>query len=83
VKTRTHRNVTLSLPETVLQRFKVFAASKNQSMSSLMVQAMNKMIAQEPEREAAGRRFIERMRNAPDLGTGGKITWTRDEIHER
>ena len=43
------RNVTLSLPEPVLQRFKVYAASKNQSMSSLMVHAMNKMMESEPE----------------------------------
>jgi putative addiction module CopG family antidote len=29
------------------------------------------------------RRFLERMKNAPDLGTKGVISWTRDEIHER
>ncbi|HLK21212.1 MAG TPA: helix-turn-helix transcriptional regulator [Bryobacteraceae bacterium] len=31
----------------------------------------------------AKRRFFRRIRNAHDLGTGGKISWTRDELHER
>ena len=32
---------------------------------------------------AARRRFLARIRNAPDRGTGGTIRWTRDELHER
>ncbi|SPF36572.1 hypothetical protein SBA4_190016 [Candidatus Sulfopaludibacter sp. SbA4] len=31
----------------------------------------------------ARRRFLARIRNAPDRGTAGKVTWTRDELHER
>jgi hypothetical protein len=31
----------------------------------------------------AKKRFLERVRNAPDLGTGGVIRWSRDEIHCR
>ena len=78
-----HKNVTLSLPEPLLRRFRVYAASRNQSMSQLMAFAINKMISEEGEREAAMERSLERMRNAPDLGSGGKITWTRDELYER
>jgi len=33
--------------------------------------------------EQTKRRFLERMKNAPDLGTHGVASWTRDEIHER
>jgi hypothetical protein len=33
--------------------------------------------------ERTKRRFQERMHNAPNLGTKGVISWTRDEIHER
>jgi hypothetical protein len=29
------------------------------------------------------RRFLERIRNAPDWGTHGIASWTRDELHER
>lgn len=78
-----HKNVTLSLPEPLLRRFRVYAASRNQSMSQLMAIAINKMISEEGERQAAIRRSLESMRNAPDLGTGGEITWTRDELYER
>jgi hypothetical protein len=35
------------------------------------------------ENAQAKRRFLERVRNAPDRGTRGKVTWTRDELHER
>jgi hypothetical protein len=32
---------------------------------------------------AANRRLLERMRNAPDRGTGGQIRWSREEMHKR
>lgn len=76
-------NVTLSLPETLLRRFRVFAAEHNQSMSSLMASAIRDMIDQDAQSERAKRRFLERIRNAPNRGTKGKFGWTRDELHER
>ena len=55
-------------------------------MTELMAEAIRDLLEQE-EREqeiaAAKRRLIERMRNAPDWGTGGRITWTREELYER
>jgi BrnA antitoxin of type II toxin-antitoxin system len=33
--------------------------------------------------EQAYRRWIRDMKNPRSLGTKGKITWTRDELHER
>jgi metal-responsive CopG/Arc/MetJ family transcriptional regulator len=76
-------NVTLSLPEKLLRRFRVFAATRNQSMSSLITVAISDMIERESQTQKARRRFLERIRNAPDRGTKGKIQWTRDELHER
>lgn len=76
-------NVTLSLPDTLLRRFRIYAASRNQSMSSLMSAAVRQMIDQDAQTRAAKRRFLERIRNAPDRGTGNVIRWTRDELHER
>lgn len=77
------RNVTLSLPEPLLRRFRVYAASRQQSMTQLVGDAIRRMIDEDSDREKVKRRLIERMRNAPDRGIGGKITWTRDEVHER
>jgi hypothetical protein len=32
---------------------------------------------------AMNRRFLKRIRSAPDRGTGGHIRWSREEMHER
>ncbi len=77
------KNVTLSLPETLLRRFRVYAASRNQSMTGLMAEAIRNLLDQDAQNAEAKRRFLERIRNAPDRGTGGRATWTRDELHER
>ena len=76
-------NVTLSLPDSLLRRFRVFAAERNQSMSSLLTLAIREMTEQESQTQKAKRRFLERIRNAPDRGTKGQIEWTRDELHKR
>jgi metal-responsive CopG/Arc/MetJ family transcriptional regulator len=80
-----YKNVTLSLPEPLLQKFRVYAARYNQSMTELMERAIRKMIAEDTEGayQLARKKLIEGMRNARPLGTGGKITWTREELHER
>ena len=77
------KNVTLSLPEPLLRKFRVYAAEHNRSMSALMTEAIRGVTEQEADREKAKRRFLERARKAKDRGTGGEITWTRDELHDR
>ena len=80
----TRKNVTLRLPEPLLRKFRVYAAQRNQSMTSLMIEAIRGMVGPDGQTvEKAKRRFLERIENAPDRGTGGVIRWTRDEIHER
>jgi hypothetical protein len=78
-----HRNVTLSLPEPLLRKFKVYAAKRNRSMTSLAADAIEKLMEPNADEEVVKRRMLERLKNPPNLGTGGKISWTRDEIHER
>ena len=78
-----HQNVTLSLPEPLLRKFRVYAATRNQSMTSLMAEAIRNLMDRDEQTAKAKRRFLERIRNAPDRGTGGTIRWTRDELHER
>ncbi len=76
-------NVTLSLPDTLLRRFRVYAASRNESMSSLMTSAIRQLVEQDAQTQRAKRRFLGKIQNAPDRGTNGVIDWTRDELHER
>ena len=79
----TRRNVTLSLPEPLLRRFRVYAAERNQSMTSLMEEAIGNLIDENSFRAKARERFLTRIRNAPARGTMGSIRWSRDELHER
>ena len=78
-----HKNVTLSLPEPLLRRFRVYAAERNRSMTSVMSDAIRTLMDDDEKAARAKRRFLERIRNAPDRGTHGRITWARDELHER
>jgi hypothetical protein len=77
------QNVTLSLPEPLLRKFRVYAAQRSQSMTSLMADAIRALMDHDEQNAKAKRRFLERIRNAPDRGTGGSIQWSRDELHER
>jgi len=80
---KTRRNVTLSLPEALLKKFRVYAASRNQYVTRLMTDAIRTLLDQDEQRAHAKRRFLPRIRNAPNRGTRGRIRWTRDELHER
>ena len=78
-----HKNVTLSLPEPLVRRFRVYAASRNQSMTSLMAEAIREVMDRDADSVKAKRRFLDRIEHAPDRGTGGVIRWSREELHER
>ena len=73
----------MSLPESLLRRFRVYAAERNQSMTSLIEDAIRNLVEGNGKAEQAKRRFLDRIRRAPDRGTCGMIRWTRDELHER
>lgn len=84
VKSSIHKNVTLSLPEPLLRQFRVYAATRNQSMTHLMADAIRQM-TEGGEAATAKARFLERIRSAPDRRAApkGRMRWTRDELHER
>jgi len=83
VSTAARKNVTLSLPEPLLRHFRVYAASRNQSMTALMTQAIREMVGQNRDWETSKRRMIHRMEHAPDRGLGNTIPWKREELYER
>jgi len=51
-------------------------------MTFIATRAIEKWMEQSREREEVERRFLERIRNAPNRGTHGVIDWNRDEIHD-
>ena len=84
VKTPTdHQNVTLSLPKPLLRKAKILAVERQTSLSRLLAGALEGLVRDSDEYEKAKERALSYMRNARDLGTGGRITWTRDSLHER
>ncbi|MCX6614269.1 MAG: hypothetical protein NTW74_25945 [Acidobacteria bacterium] len=84
MKSESHRNVTFNLPESLLQEFKVFAAQRNLSMTSLATEAIRQMMQAplDKDRLAARARMFDRMRNAKDRGNSPESTWSRHDIYK-
>lgn len=79
----TYRNVTVSLPVSVLRQIKRIAARKQTSISRLLTQALEEMAAQDDGFARARARHLAWLVQAPDLGTGGHSASTRESLHER
>jgi hypothetical protein len=77
------RNITLSLPEDVLREAKVVAARRGTSVSALLAGALNEIVEREGGYAVAKERSLAALGAGRDLGTGGEIRWSRDELHER
>lgn len=77
------QNITLALPKNLLRQVKIAAVNKQTSVSALLTELLTDYISRERGYAAARRRELARLANPPNLGTGGRITWTRDELHER
>ncbi|HEY6346975.1 MAG TPA: ribbon-helix-helix protein, CopG family [Bryobacteraceae bacterium] len=78
-----YRNITLSLPSQLMRRIKRLAADRDASVSSLMVEALTRLADENRRYSAARKRALAAMRSAGSLGTGGRRTWSRDDLHER
>lgn len=77
------QNLTVSLPSETVRRLKVLAAERGSSISRMLAETLDEILVRDDEYERARRRILARLERPWDLGTGGKITWTRDELHER
>lgn len=77
------QNITLSLPRALLKQIKRLAADRDTSVSALMTQALRRVAEEDRRYAAAQKRLVQAMRSARSLGTNGRPTWTRDELHER
>jgi hypothetical protein len=49
----------------------------------MMIEALTRLADEDRRYSAARKRAIAAMRSARSLGTGGRRTWSRDELHER
>jgi predicted transcriptional regulator len=77
------RNITLSLPEETLRSVKVLAAKRETSVSAMLSEALEELAREESGYEQARREFMSVADQGFDLGTNGRRSWSRDELHER
>jgi hypothetical protein len=77
------QNVTLSIPKSLLKKAKHLAVEEGTSLSALLVRQLEELVQQFDAYQQAAERTRKRLQEGFDLGTGGKRTWTRDELHER
>ena len=77
------RNVTLSLPKTLLKKAKILAVMKDRSLSDLLRETLEEKVKEETGHQRAKERQIALMEKGFNLGTKGRITISREELHER
>jgi predicted transcriptional regulator len=77
------RNVTLALPEDLLRRLKILAARRDTSISASLAATLAELADQEEGYAEALDGMIRDLERGYDLGTKGRISWTRDSLHER
>jgi predicted transcriptional regulator len=77
------RNVTLALPEDLVRRLKILAARQDTSISALLTATLSNLADQEEGYAEARDAMIRYMKQGYNLGTRGRVSWTRDSLHER
>jgi predicted transcriptional regulator len=77
------QNVTVSVPRDLLRRIKRVAADRDTSVSAFMTTALARVADEDRRYASACRQGLAALRAATSLGTAGRRTWTRDDLHER
>lgn len=78
-----NQNITLSLPEEDLREARVLAARRGTSISQLLARMLRETVERETGYDAAKDHSLAILGEGMDLGTGGRMIWTRDDLHER
>ena len=79
-----NQNITLSLPEEDLREARILAARRVTSVSQLLARMLRETVERETGYDAARERSLVLLREGADLGTRGRITWSREnDLHER
>jgi hypothetical protein len=80
---REHQNITLSVPRKLLKQVKRVAADRDTSVSALMTEALARLADEDRRYAAARKRALVALGSPRSLGTRGRRTWSREELHER
>lgn len=77
------QNITLSIDKDILQKVKILAAKQGTSVSALMKNLLEDIVAREEGYQTASKNHMRLLQEEFDLGTNGSIDWLRDELHAR
>ena len=77
------RNVTLSMPTDLIRRAKALAAARDTSLSELLRESLEEKINEATGYRQAMERQLRLLATGFDLGLRGKVSWSRDSVHER
>ena len=75
------QNITLSIDKELLKKGKLIAAQNDTSISKMLSEHLKRIVENEDRYQAAkrsARNFLKK-----GLHLGGRISWTREELHER
>jgi len=78
-----YQNITLSIPKEILRKIKHLAVEKNTSVSGLLSQHLEDIVARNDAYKKAKISQMEIMKNGFDLIGEGRVSWTREDLHER
>lgn len=77
------RNVTLSMPTDLIRRAKALAAARDKSLSELLRESLEEKVSEASGYRQAKNRQLKLLASGFDLGLRGKVSWSRDSVHER
>ena len=77
------QNNTLTIRKDILQKFQILAAKQGTSVSALLSNLLEDFVAHEEGYQTARQHYSRQLNQEIDLGTGGSIDLTRDELHAR
>ena len=77
------QNVTLSFPKAMLKKAKLLALKEEKSLSALIRESLEEKIKKDTGYKEAMEREISIMEKGYNLGTGGRMPCSREELHER
>lgn len=77
------QNITLSLPKATIKKAKALALKEEKSLSALIRESLDEKIRKDTGYKEAMEREIKLMEEGFNLGTGGGMPCSREELHER
>jgi metal-responsive CopG/Arc/MetJ family transcriptional regulator len=77
------RNVTLSLPTSLLKKAKAIAANREKSLSEFLRESLEEKVREANGYKKARQRQVRILQQGLNLGTKGHMIATREEVHDR